>query len=369
MSMFLGNGSFEDCVQLGVFAELSEGDLNKLYLEEDYFLALSNTDVPAVVVDYVGSVIHVFDIRFSGWCSVSDTMVVERLRRDYVGDEIVSRGLTYEFSRCFASLGKRLYHYKLFESLSSGAHVDRGMGYANHQIRMNHSRDLQVGLRTLQDLANSTEPVNFVVENFDVRYDAYSFSNVFFNKHLSADDVFLLWDLMSIEKGEDFLGFQHVYLLLAVLLREDWSVAELRLFFEWWMDFSAMLSGGLMRPGLQSEFEWLCESVNILFASNASTPVDLLLELFENGSGSVGPMDGVRTAVARNSAVGEDFVSDVVHGGVVDSSVVRENALLNPVWGFEELMKIVEDENESAGARFSALFNENVPSFVRELYC
>lgn len=376
--MFLGDGSFEDCVQLGVFAEECEGNLDVLSSEDGFLAALRDVRVPTVVVDYVGSVIPVFDVRFSRSCSVSDAVVVNHLKRDYHADEVMARSLTYELSECFVSLGMRHYSYKLFEKTGAEGRINRGTAYRNHNIRMNYYRDF--GLANFDDLdklANSMEPVNFVVENFDVRYDAHSFSNVFFNKHLSADDVFRLWNLMSIEKGEDFLGFHHVYLLLAVLLREDWSVAELRLFFEWWMGFSAMLSDGLMRPGLQSEFEWLCESVRILFASNISTPVDLLLKLFENGSGSVGPMDGVRVAVVRNAAVGEDFVSDVVHGvgevvvsgtSVVVSEVVRTAALLNPVWGFEALMKVVEDKNESAGARFSALFNESVPSFYRALY-
>lgn len=365
MSVFLGDGSFEDCVQLGVFAELSEGDLNKLYLEEDYFAALSNTSVPAVVVDYVGSVIHVFDTRFSGWFSISDAVVAERLRRDYHGDEIASRGMTYEFSERFSGFGKRLYHYKLFENTGAEAHVDQGRGYANHRVRMALSDDLRVGLRTLQDLANSVEPVSVVKNNFDANSysEAKLFNSVFFNKNLTFDDVVWLWDSIVCQSNSRFLGFQHVFLLQAVLLREDWSEDEARFFYEWWMNYSSMLDKQLVGEELRNKFEVLSKSVRILFASNVSTPVDLLLDLFDNGD------ESVRIAVVKNSAVGENFVSDVVHGGVVDSSVVRENALLNPVWGFEALMKIVEDENESAGARFSALFNENVPSFVRELYC
>ena len=362
MSVFLGDGSFADCVQLGVLAEMSEGDLNKLYLKEGYLLALSEASVPAVVVDYVGSVIHDFDIRFSGQCSISDAVVAERLRRDYHGDEIASRGMTYEFSRCFSGLGKRLYHYKLFENTGAEARVDRGTGYANHQIRMKHSREWGVGLGALGELANSMEPVNFVVENFDVSFDARSFGSVFFNKHLSCADVFRLWGLMNFRSGGRFLGFYHVYLLQAVLLREDWSVEELRSFFEWWVSFSSMLDEQLVGEELRNKFEVLSESVRILFASNISTPVDLLLSLFENGD------ECVRTAVVRNSAVGEDFVSGVVYGGVADSSVVSEAALLNPVWSFEELMKVFEDESESAGVRFAALFNVNVPPFYRELY-
>lgn len=364
MSVFLGDGSFADCVQLGVFAELSEGDLNKLHLKKGYFLALSNTSVPAVVVDYVGSVIHIFDIRFSGWRSISDVMVAERLRRDYVGDEVVSRGMTYKFSKCFSSFGKRLYHYKLFENTGAEARVDRGTGYANHRVRMKHSQDLQVGLRTLQDLANSSTPTDVVMSNFDVDSgsEAKLFGSVFFNKNLTFDDVVWLWDSMEGQSSSRFLGFQHVFLLQSVLLRDDWSEDEVRFFFEWWVNYSSMLDEQLVGKELWHEFRVLSNSVRILFASNISTPVDLLLNLFEGGD------ESVRSAVVRNSAVGEDFVFDVVNGGVIDSAVVRENALLNSVWGFGELMKIVEDENESAGARFAALFNVNVPSFVRELY-
>lgn len=362
--MFLGDGSFADCVRLGVFAEMSEGDLNKLYLKKGYFLALSNTSVPAVVVDYVGSVIHVFDIRFSGQCSISDAVVAERLRRDYHGDEIVSRGMTYEFSRCFSGLGKRLYHYNLFENTGAEARVDRGRGYANHRVRMTLSQDLQVGLRTLQDLANSVEPVSVVKNNFDANSfsEAKLFGSVFFNKNLSFDDVVWLWDSMGCQSSSRFLGFRHVFLLQSVLLRDDWSEDEVRFFFEWWVNCSSMLDEQLVGEKLRDEFRVLSNSVRILFASNVSTPVDLLLNLFDNGD------ESVRSAVVRNSAVGEDFVFDVVNGGVIDSSVVRENALLNSVWGFEELVKVFENEGKSAGARFAALFNENVPSFYRELY-
>lgn len=361
MSVFLGDGSFEDCVQLGVFAEMSEGNLNKLYLEKDYFPALSNTSVPVVVVDYVGSVVQVFDMRFSGWCSVSDAVIAERLRKEYVRDGVVSRGTAYPFSECFASLGKKLRHYKLFEK--TDVRIDRGAAYANHNVRMYLSREWGVGVKALGELANSVEPVDFVVENFDVAFEMISFENVFFNKNLSFDDVFRLWDLMSVEEGGNFLGFRHMFLLQSVLLRDDWSEDELRFFFEWWKRFSSMMDEQLVGEELRNEFRVLSNSVRILFASNVSTPVDLLLSLFEGGDQSV------RSAVVRNSAVGKDFVFDVVNGGVIDDSVVRESALLNSAWGFEELVKIVEDEDESVSVRFAALFNEVVPSFARELYC
>ena len=360
MSVFLGDGSFKDCVQLGVFAEMSEGNLNKLYLEKDYFPALSNTSVPVVVVDYVGSVVQVFDMRFSGWCSVSDAVIAERLRKDYVRDGVVSRGTAYPFSECFASLGKKLRHYKLFEKTE--VRIDRGAAYANHNVRMHLSREWGVGVKALGELANSVEPVDFVVENFDVAFEIISFENVFFNKNLNFDDVIRLWDLMSVEEGGNFLGFRHVSLLQSVLLRDDWSEDELKFFYEWWKRFSSMLDEQLVGKELQNEFRVLRDSVKILFASNISTPVDLLLNLFDNGD------ESVRSAVVRNSAMGKDFVSHVVNDGVIDGSVVRENALLNPVWGFGELTKIVEDEGESVGARFAALFNENVPPFYRELY-
>ena len=365
MSVFLGDGSFEDCVQLGVFAEERDGNLDVLSSEDGFLAALSNTSVPAVVGDYVSSVVRVLDTRFSGWCSVSDAVVTERLRRDYHGDEIASRGMTYEFSERFSGLGKRLYHYKLFEKTGAEARVDRGRGYANHRVRMTLSDDLRVGLRTLQDLANSVEPVSVVKNNFDANSysEAKLFNSVFFNKNLTFEDVVWLWDSIVCQSNSRFLGFQHVFLLQSVLLREDWSKDELRFFYEWWMNYSSMLDKQLVGEELRNKFEVLSKSVRILFASNVSTPVDLLLSLFDNGD------ESARIAVAKNSAVGENFVSDVFHGGVVDSSVVREKALLNPVWGFEELIKIAEDENESAGIRFSALFNENVPSFVRELYC
>lgn len=362
--MFLGDGSFEDCVRLGVFAEECGGVLDVLSSEAGFFESLSNAGVPDVVVDYVGSVVYVFDVRFSGWCSVSDVVVAERLRREYFGDEIVSRNMTYEFSKCFSSFGKRLYHYKLFENTGAEARVDRGTGYANHRVRMKLSEDLQVGLHTLQDLANSSTPTDVVISNFDVDSgsEAKLFGSVFFNKNLTFDDVVWLWDSMEGQSSSRFLGFQHVFLLQSVLLRDDWSEDEVKFFFEWWVNCSSMLDEQLVGKKLRDEFRVLSNSVRILFASNVSTPVDLLLNLFDNGD------ESVRSAVVRNSAVGEDFVFDVVNGGVIDSSVVRDNALLNSVWGFGELMKIVEDENESAGARFAALFNVNVPSFVRELY-
>lgn len=361
MSAFLGDGSFEDCARLGVFADMSEGDWNNL--ERDYLHVWRNTSVPAVVMDYVSSVIHVFHEHFSGWCSV--------LRKDYVEGEIVSRDLTYDFSRCFSGFGKRLYNYKLFENTGAEARVDPGPEYTKHQSRMMLesrmmlARNYNLGFETLSELANSVEPVSVVKNNFDVNSasEAKLFGSVFFNKNLTFDDVVWLWDSMARQSNSHFLGFHHAFLLQAVLLREDWTEDELRFFYEWWVNYSSTMDEHLVGEDLRNEFEVLSESVRMLFASNVSTPVDLLFNLFDNGD------ECVRTAVAKNSAVGEVFVSGVVHGGVVDSSVVRENALLNPVWAFDELMKIVEDEGESAGARFAALFNENVPSFVRELYC
>lgn len=340
MSVFLGDGSFEDCVQLGVFAEMSEGDLNTLYLEKGYFPALSNTSVPAVVVDYVGSVVQVFDMRFSGWCSVSDVVVAERLRKNYVRN--VSRGTAYAFSKCLSSFGKRLFQYKLFELPSSEHRIDRGDAYANHQLRMAHSREMGVGLNVLKDLANSLTPADFVMSNFDVVSDSEDclFRSVFFNKNLSFDDVVWLWDSMVCQSNSCFLDCPHVFLLQSALLRDDWSEDELRFFFEWWMDYSSMLNEQLAGEELRNEFHMLSNSVKILFALNVSTPVDLLLNLFEGGD------ESVRSAVVRNSAVGKDFVFDVVNGGVIDSSVVRESALLNSAWGFEELVNVVEDESD-----------------------
>lgn len=394
MSVFLGDGSFEDCVRIGAVADGSlEVEVSELHNDE---VDLERPQFPQCLIDYVSSVVDPFFDDFP-WAfdfidEVSDFFVAQHLKKYYrivLGADNFPYLLSYRSNAAVYSLRKGLYNYKLFEGygvVSSGkSGGGKGTGYIRHKERLSKADSLNVRLDVLTGFAESMDPLRLVEEHvgFD---DVSRFENVFFNKNLSMSDVEFLLGNISVSHEDDV--FSLMLLFMAVLLREDWSVGELRFLFGEWLSFvegirSYFDSGSLEYSLGWEDFAERVEVVELLFAINSAMPVDLLLNLFLNGD------ENVRSAVVRNPAVGEDFVLWVLGlssssgsdgafsvGGLGAGSVdlgdvagLRKFAVRNPVLSFDTLSKFFEDEGECVEVRFGALFNESVPSFVKLLHC
>ena len=216
-------------------------------------------------------------------------------------------------------------------------------------------------------------------------------AHLFFNKHLTMDDVRVLLERMPLDFGNNMDELRHLLLFRIVLLREDWTADEMRFLYEAWLKFVKKIEVGLnalmpyefhamLPPSVMlANFQALVLEVGLMFATNEAMPCDLLLKLFLNGNSKV------RAAVVRNPGVGQKFAQAVLDGdanavsdavsefysvSLVEDDVceLRDHVVWNPVLSFSELEKIYGDETEDVSMRFGALFNENVPSFVRALY-
>ena len=400
MSVFLGDGSFEDCVRIGAIAdgslvvevsELLNGDVD---LERPQF--------PQCVIDYVCScretALDDFPWAFDFTDEVSDFFIAQHLKKYYrtvFGADNFPYLLSYRSNAAVYSLRKGLYNYKLFEGsvVSSSGVVSSGKsgggresGYIRHKERLSKAELLNVRLDVLAGFAESMDPLGLVEEHVGFDDDVSRFENVFFNKNLSMSDVEFLLGNISVSHEDDV--FSLMLLFMAVLLREDWSVGELRFLFGEWLSFAEGIRSYFDSGSLEYSLGWedfaeRVEVVELLFAINSAMPVDLLLNLFLNGD------ESVRSAVVRNPAVGEDFVLWVLGlssssgsdgafsvGGLGAGSVdlgnvagLRKFAVRNPVLSFDTLSKFFEDEGECVEVRFGALFNESVPSFVKLLHC
>lgn len=394
MSVFLGDGSFEDCVRIGAVADGSlEVEVSELHNDE---VDLERPQFPQCLIDYVSSVVDPFFDDFP-WAfdfidEVSDFFVAQHLKKYYrtvFGADNFPFLLSYRSNAAVYSLRKGLYNYKLFEGygvVSSGKSGGVSPGYVRHRDRLSKADSLNVRLDVLAGFAESMDPLRLVEEHVGFDDDVSRFENVFFNKNLSMSDVEFLLGNISVSHEDDV--FSAMLLFMAVLLREDWSVGELRFLFGEWLSFvegirSYFDSGSLEYSLGWEDFAERVEVVELLFAINSAMPVDLLLNLFLNGD------ENVRSAVVRNPAVGEDFVLWVLGlssssgsdgafsvGGLGADSVdlgnvvgLRKFAVRNPVLSFDTLSKFFEDEGECVEVRFGALFNESVPSFVKLLHC
>lgn len=395
MSVFLGDGSFEDCVRIGAVADGSlEVEVSELHNDE---VDLERPQFPQCLIDYVSSVVDPFFDDFP-WAfdfidEVSDFFVAQHLKKHYrtvFGADNFPFLLSYRSNAAVYSLRKGLYNYKLFEGygvVSSGkSGGGKGTGYIRHKERLSKADSLNVRLDVLTGFAESMDPLRLVEEHVGFDDDVSRFENVFFNKNLSMSDVEFLLGNISVSHEDDV--FSLMLLFMAVLLREDWSVGELRFLFGEWLSFVEGIRSYFDSDSLEYSLGWedfaeRVEVVELLFAINSAMPVDLLLNLFLNGD------ENVRSAVVRNPAVGEDFVLWVLGlssssgsdgafsvGGLGAGSVdlgdvagLRKFAVRNPVLSFDTLSKFFEDEGECVEVRFGALFNESVPSFVKLLHC
>lgn len=389
---------FEDCVRIGAVAdgslvvevsELHNGDVD---LERPQF--------PQCVIDYVcscdESALDDFPWSFDLTDEVSDYFVAQQLKKYYrtvLGTDSFRSLLYYRSNAAVDSLRKGLYNYKLFEGsvITSSGGVSSGKsgvshGYIRNRVCLSKAESLNVKLDVLAGFAESVDPLRLVEEHVGFDDDVSRFENVFFNKNLSMSDVEFLLGNISVSHEDDV--FSVMLLFMAVLLREGWSVGELRFLFGEWLSFVESVGSGFDSGSLGSSLVWenfaeRVEVVELLFAMDSAMPVDLLLKLFLNGN------ENVRSAVVRNPAVGEGFVlwvlglssssgfdgsfsvGDLGAGSVElgDVAGLRKFAVWNPVLSFDTLSKFFEDEGECVEVRFGALFNESVPSFVKLLHC
>lgn len=399
-----GDGSFTDCVRI---ASVLDGSCDISGVEDVQSVkedanALRNPLIPQCVVEYAVSCEgshrkHVMlDSRY-----VSDQYVVERLKEVLDDDEkdviTVSLQLPHHFD-CINDVMDYLHAHKLFVNYEKfcAAQSKVGGASAKEQLLLEGfgvevskiAERLGVSVLLLKDLSTCfPTPLQVLEECAGFDADPAVLAHLFFNKHLTMDDVRVLLERMPLDFGNNMDELRHLLLFRIVLLREDWTVDELRFLYSAWLDFVKRVEVDLLK--LESgEFHTLLPPstmwkifqvwksvVGLLFAANKAMPCDLLLKVFVDGDSRI------QAAVVRNPAVGANFVSAVLDGDVSavsgmcsvsvsegDVAVLREHAARNSVASFEQLLKIAENETEEAEVRFEALFNENVPSLYRVLY-
>lgn len=400
-----GDGSFTDCVRI---ASVLDGSCNIPGVEDVESLkkdaeVLKSSLIPQCVVEYAESCRKdsyrnqvLMDGRY-----VSDRYVVERLKEVLDDDEkdviTVSLQLPHHFD-CINDVMDYLHAHKMFvnyekfcaaQSKVGGASAKEQLLLEGFTVEVSKIAErLGVSVLLLKELSTCfPAPLQVLEECAGFDADPAVLAHLFFNKHLTMDDVRVLLERMPLNFGENVDELRHLLLFRIVLLREDWTVNEMRFLYEAWLNFAKKMEVDLME--LESdEFHTLFPAstmwkmfqvwksvVGLLFAVNKAMPSDLLLKVFADGDSRI------QAAVVRNPAVGGNFVSAVFDGDVSavsgmcsvsvsedDVAVLREHAARNSVASFEQLLKITEDETEEAEVRFCALFNENVPSFYRVLY-
>lgn len=360
--------SFEECVFVGCVAEgsivLDDNDGLEQVVKK-----LRSSNVSGGVVDYVSSFDGVLSSR--GYGSGSVRAFAGRVKSFYesgVFDESFSRHVGYD--NVFVELLER---------------VDDSLVKDNVE-REELSKALGMEPDFLEVLRNSNKPLEmFRGSGLGFDLDSAVLSHLFFNKNLSKSDVvFLVRNLPFDFAADNGFGMHHFSLFSAVLLREDWSVAELRVLWDEWCRFLAEFEGRGFASFLGA-FSKQVFTVELLFALNEAMSADLLWKVFDSGHlGLLYLRDQVRGAVMRNPGFDVDFLrallsndvelvrelcgSSLLNFGYEGFSMLREAAVWNPVWSFEELLKVFEDESEAVEIRFGALFNENVPQLYHTLY-
>ena len=361
--------SFEECVFVGCVAEGS------IVLDEDGLAQvekkLRSSNMLRGVADYASSSDGVLSSRGCGIGSVrAFAGRVKGFYKSGVFDESFSRYVGYDDFRVFVELLERVDDSLVKDDVE----------------REELSKALGMEPDFLEVLRNSNKPLEmFRGSGLGFDLDLAVLSHLFFNKNLSKSDVvFLVRNLPFDVAADHGFGMHHFSLFSAVLLREDWSVAELRILWDEWCRFLAEFEERGFASFLGA-FSKQVFTVELLFALNEAMSADLLWKVFDSGHLSVLYLrDQVRVAVMRNPGFDADFLrallsndvelvrelcgSSLLNFGYEGFSMLREAAVWNPVWSFEELLKVFEDESEAAEIRFAALFNENVPSFYRALH-
>lgn len=404
MDMLQGDSSFYDCVRI---ASVLDGSCDIPDVEDAQSIerdteVLKSSLIPQCVVEYAASCeasyrrYVLMDGRY-----FSDHYVVERLKEVLNDDEkdviTVSHQLPHHFD-CISDVMDYLEAHRLFVNYEKLCAAQSNVGAVSaKELRfMNAIRDelsriaerLGVSVLLLEELSTCfTAPLQVLEERAGFDAEPAVLAHLFFNKYLTMDDVRVLLERMPLDFGGNVEDLRHLLLFRIVLLREDWTVDELRFLYETWLDFVKRVEVDLLElesgefhtllpPSTMLEIFQVWKSVvGLLFASNKAMPCDLLLKVFVDGDSRI------QAAVVQNPAVGANFVSAVIDGDVNavsgmcsvnvsedDVAVLREHAVRNSVASFEQLLKIAEDETEEAEVRFRALFNENVPPFYRDLY-
>lgn len=366
---------------------------------------LGSSFIPQCVIEYAASCAPSYRrLTLLNGRRFSDRYVIEHLKRILEDEEqnitAAHRMLTNR-SNYLRDVMECLKPYKLFADYEKlldykngvrATHPTTQQVYVSRYERSKVAEHLGVDALLLGELATcSTNPLQVLEECVGFDADPAVLAFLFFNKHLTMDEVQVLLEEMSLSCGENVEELRHLLLFKIVLLREDWTADEMRFLYEAWLKFVKKIEVGLnalmpyefhamLPPSVMlANFQALVPEVDLMFATNEAMPCDLLLKLFLNGNSKV------RAAVVRNPGVGQKFAQAVLDGdanavsdavsefysvSLVEDDVceLREHVVWNPVLSFSELEKIYNDENETVPVRFGALFNENVPSFVRALY-
>ena len=366
---------------------------------------LGSSLIPQCVIEYAASCAPSYRrLMLLNGRRFSDHYVVEHLKRILENEDqniTEDRRMLLNRSNYLRDVLNYLKSYKLFvdyEKLLSSQNGVGGFSQQPSSIYVSRAERSEVAERSgvdallLEELATcSTNPLQVLEEcvGFDAEPAVLSF--LFFNKHLTMDDVQVLLEEMSLSCGENVEELRHLLLFKIVLLREDWTADEMRFLYEAWLKFVEKIEVGLnalmpyefhttLPPSVMLEnFQALVPEVDLMFATNEAMPFDLLMKVFAKGDSKM------RAAVVRNPGVGQEFAQAILDGDVNavsdavsefysanlvegDMRELREHVVCNPVLSFSELEKVYGDENEDVSLRFGALFNENVPSFVRALY-
>lgn len=358
--------SFEDCAFMGCVAEgsivLDDDDLMQVVKK------LRSSNVSGGIVDYVSSSGGVLSSR--GYEIGSVRAFAGRVKSFYesgIFDEGFSRYVGYDDFRVFVELLERVDDSLVKDDVE----------------REELSKALGMEPDFLEVLRNSSKPLEmFRGSGLGFDLDSAVLSHLFFNKNLlKSDVVFLARNFPFDVAADDGFGMHHFSLFSAVLLREDWSVAELRVLWDEWCRFLTEFE----ERGLASFLEGFSQqvlTVELLFALNEAMSADLLWKVFDSGHlDALYLRDQVRVAAMRNPGFDVDFLRALLSNdvelvrescgnnfGYEEFSMLREAAVWNSVWSFEELLKVFEDENEAVEIRFAALFNENVPQLYHTLY-
>lgn len=399
-----GDGSFTDCVRI---ASVLDGECDLPGVEsvqsvEKDAEVLRSSLIPQCVVEYAASCEASYRKHvLIGGRDFSDHYVVERLKEILDDDEKDVITVFHQFSHRFDCIRDVMDYldvhsqFVILEKLCPAQSKVGGVS-ATEQVLIEASRyerskiaeRLGMSVLLLKDLSTcSTSPLQVLEEGAGFDADPDVLAHLFFNEYLTMDDVRVLLERMPLDFGKNLDELRHLLLFRIVLLREDWTVDEMRFLYGAWLDFVKRVEVGLLElesgefhtmlppSTMLGIFQVWKSVVGLMFAANKAMPCDVLLKLFADGDSRM------QAAVVQNPAVGANFVSAVLDDDVNavsgmcsvgisedDVAVVRKYAARNSVVSFEQLLKIVEDETDDAEVRFGALFNENVPSFYRALY-
>lgn len=404
--VIFGDGSFDDCVRIASILDgsyvLDEKQRDQLIEIEK---ALTSSLIPQSVIEYAASCENTYlrTVMFHNRL-LSDGFAAQFLRKQLMSNEVPCephRSLIYN-SQFLNGMKHFLRTHKMFEqsgcasgrfshsSSTQNTVYDRS-NIVEDKERMRWSEALNVDAEILEELSvSSIEPLEILKKCSGFETDQAVLTHLFFNKNLTIDDVSALLAEMPMSCGGNVWEIRQLLLFIAVLLRNDWTADELRFLYQAWLKFVEKVEKGLSdleassAPVLEfisvsqllRDFQALVPEVSILFATNETAPTDVLMNVFGNGD------KNIRATVVKNPGVGEDFaqavllnnvnmVSDMCSTSVSedDLSELREHAAWNSALSFDVLSNFYEDEKESVEVRFSALFNENIPSFIRLLYC